>query len=262
MNNNGEFFDWLVNYILQTPQVLVVIVTILAVLIIVLLIFVMVILPGIISFNLYNRRQKKQEQYQNDIYTAKTIGVIRSMKQTGRYINENPEFCFVLDALTKDGTFFQTTVTENIPLIQISMLAPGEVISIRYDPENCSHAIGDNAPDIALIDELIARYQCQRHPEELSYDQRMELARNSVIKKALLESFRLTGKKEAGDQEAEVIVRITDNIAGDSVMSRTLYVNDKMLQYMIPGKYIDISIIPGKDSLFGIVTDITTKVVS
>ena len=41
----------------------------------------------------------------------------------------------------------------------------------------------------------------------------MEFNRNSVVKKALLESLRLTGKEEAGDWEAEVTVRVTDNAA-------------------------------------------------
>lgn len=30
---------------------------------------------------------------------------------------------------------------------------------------------------------------------------------------------------------------------------------------MVPGKYIDISVVPGKEDVFGIVTDIATKVV-
>ena len=44
----------------------------------------------------------------------------------------------------------------------------------------------------------------KRQPDELTYEQRMEFNRNSVVKKALLESLRLTGKEEAGDWEAEV----------------------------------------------------------
>lgn len=112
-----------------------------------------------------------------------------------------------------------------------------------------------------MLNERIARYQCRRHPDELTYEQRMEFNRNSVVKKALLESLRLTGKEEAGDWEAEVTVRVTDNAAGDTVMNRTLYLNDKMLRHMVPGKYIDISVVPGKEDVFGIVTDIATKVV-
>jgi len=37
-----------------------------------------------------------------------------------------------------------------------------------------------------VLNERIARYQCRRHPAELTYEQRMEFNRNSVVKKALL----------------------------------------------------------------------------
>ena len=109
------------------------------------------------------------------------------------------------------------------------------------------------------LNERIARYQCRRHPDELTYEQRMEFNRNSVVKKALLESLRLTGKEEAGDWEAEVTVRVTDNAAGDTVMNRTLYLNDKMLKLMVPGKYIDISVVPGREDFFGIVTEVVSE---
>ena len=152
-------------------------------------------------------------------------------------------------------------MTEIIPRAQLPMCAAGAPLSIRYDPADRSHAIGDDNPDADVLNERIARYQCRRHPDELTYEQRMEFNRNSVVKKALLESLRLTGKEEAGDWEAEVTVRVTDNAAGDTVMNRTLYLNDKMLRHMVPGKYIDISVVPGKEDVFGIVTDIATKVV-
>ena len=87
------------------------------------------------------------------------------------------------------------------------------------------------------------------------------LAETAWSKKALMENLRLTGKEEAGDWEVEATVRITDNAAGDTVMNRTLYLNDKMLKHMVPGKYIDISVVPGREDFFGIVTDIATKVV-
>ena len=197
------------------------------------------------------RRKREKEQRWRDARTVKTLGFIRSAKHTGRSVNDNPEFRFVVDALAEDGTFFDTTVTEIIPRAQLPMCAVGAPLSIRYDPADRSHAIGDDNPDADVLNERIARYQCRRHPGELTYEQRMELNRNSVVKKALLESLRLTGKEEAGDWEAKVTVRITDNEAGDTVMNRTLYLNDKMLKHMVPGKYIGISVVPGKKDFFG-----------
>ena len=174
--------------------------------------------------------------------TVQTVGFIRSTQQTGMYVNENPQLLFELDALAEDGTVFQTSVRKIIPMTAIAGMVPGRAIPIRYNPDNRDQAVWDDHPDELLAQERAARYQCQKHPGDLSYEQRMELLKNDVMKKALLKSFRLTGKEEAGDWEAEVTVRITDNAAGDTVMNRTLYLSDKLLRHMIPGKYIDISV--------------------
>lgn len=75
-----------------------------------------------------------------------------------------------------------------------------------------------------------------------------------------IRSARQTGKEEAGNWEAAATVRIPNNGAEDTVISRTLYLNHKLLKHMIPGKYIDISVVPGKEDFFGVVADIAVKV--
>ena len=114
------------------------------------------------------RRKREKEQRWRDARTVKTLGFIRSAKHTGRCVNDNPEFRFVVDALAEDGTFFETTVTEIIPRAQLPMCAVGAPLSIRYDPADRSHAIGDDNPDADVLNERIARYQCRRHPGELT----------------------------------------------------------------------------------------------
>ena len=218
----GAFFDWLLsnlNWIIP---------------VIFILAFALPILSVI-------RRLTKGHVSKNSC-TVQTVGFIRSTQQTGMYVNENPQLLFELDALAEDGTVFQTSVRKIIPMTAMAGMVPGRAIPIRYNPDNRTQAVWDDHPDESLAQERAARYLCQKHPGDLSYEQRMELLKNGVMKKALLKSFRLTGKEEAGDWEAEVTVRITDNAAGDTVMNRTLYLSDKLLRHMIPGKYIDISV--------------------
>ena len=74
----------------------------------------------------------------------------------------------------------------------------------------------------------------------------MELVKNGVMKKALLKSFRLTGKEEAGDYEAEAAIQL----AGEERDGHTT-----ALEYMIPGRYVDVRVIPGRENLFAFVLD-------
>ena len=80
------------------------------------------------------------------------------------------------------------------------------------------------------------------------------------MKRALLKSFRRTGKEGAGDYEAEGAIQLAGEEQSGHTFERTLYVPNTALEYLIPGRYVDVRIIPGKEDLFAIVLD--TSVVS
>ena len=118
----------------------------------------------------------------------------------------------------------------------------------------------DNHPDESLAQERAARYQCRKHPGDLSYEQRMELLKNGVMKKALLKSFRLTGKEEAGTMKRKRPFQLAGEEQSGHTFERTLYVPNTALEHLIPGRYVDVRVIPGREDLFAIVLD--TSVVS
>lgn len=231
----GAFFDWL----LSNPSGITTVIVILAF--------------AIPSFTAIRRLTKGHVS--KGSCTVQTVGFIRSTQQTGLYVNENPQLLFELDALAEDGTIFQTSVRKIIPMTAMAGMVPGRAIPIRYNPDNRTQAVWDNHPDESLAQERAARYQCRKHPGDLSYEQRMELVKNGVMKKALLKSFRLTGKEEAGDYEAEAAIQLAGEERDGHTFKRTLYVPDTALEYMIPGRYVDVRVIPGRENLFAFVLD-------
>lgn len=231
----GAFFDWL----LSNPSGITTVIVILAF--------------AIPSFTAIRRLTKGHVS--KGSWTVQTVGFIRSTQQTGLYVNENPQLLFELDALAEDGTIFQASVRKIIPITEIAGMVPGRAIPIRYNPDNRAQAVWDNHPDESLAQERAARYQCRKHPGDLSYEQRMELVKNGVMKKALLKSFRLTGKEEAGDYEAEAAIQLAGEEQDGHILARTLYVPDTALEYLIPGRYVDVRVIPGRENLFAFVLD-------
>ena len=231
----GAFFDWL----LSNPSGITTVIVILA--------FALPILFVI--------RRLTKGHVNKSSCTVQTVGFIRSTQQTGMYVNENPQLLFELDALAEDGTVFQTSVRKIIPITEIAGMVPGRAIPIRYNSDDRTRAKWDDHPDEALAQERAARYQCRKHPGDLSYEQRMELVKNGVMKKALLKSFRLTGKEEAGDYEAEAAIQLAGEEQDGHILARTLYVPDTALEYLIPGRYVDVRVIPGRENLFVFVLD-------
>ena len=231
----GAFFDWL----LSNSNGIITVIVILA-----------VAIPSLTVV----RRLTKGHVSKNSC-TVQTVGFIRSTRQTGLYVNENPQLLFELDALAEDGTVFQTSVRKIIPITAMAGMVPGRAIPIRYNPDDRIRAVWDDHPDESLAQERAARYLCQKHPGDLSYEQRMELLKNGVMKKALLKSFRLTGKEEAGDYEAEAAIQLAGEEQSGHTFERTLYVPNTALEYLIPGRYVDVRVIPGRENLFVFVLD-------
>ncbi|HIU94744.1 MAG TPA: hypothetical protein IAD24_06245 [Candidatus Aphodomorpha intestinavium] len=44
-------------------------------------------------------------------------------------------------------------------------------------------------------------------------------------------------------------------MAGEIEAKRTLYVTNGALDYLIPGKYVDVLVVPGRERLFGFAID-------
>ena len=92
--------------------------------------------------------------------TVQTVGFIRSTRQTGMYVNENPQLLFELDALAEDGTVFQTSVRKIIPMTAMAGMIPGRAIPIRYNPDNRTQAVFPAGRSPSAITRTTGRRQC------------------------------------------------------------------------------------------------------
>ena len=193
------------------------------------------------------KRKEKKGGYQ-----IHTVGFIRSIRQTGTYINENPQMRIQLDVLNESGGLFQSTLTAVFALSEMHMLTPAHPIPVLYNPSNLSDVILDHHADPEHIQSILDRYNSLKHPNDLTYAQREEIRHAGKPQKALLEHLRLTGKEEQGDLEAEIGIRITNTEKGDFTLQRTMYVTPKSLDYLTIGKYIDVTLLwkPEGESLF------------
>ena len=74
-----------------------------------------------------------------------------------------------------------------------------------------------------------------------------------VDKKALLESLRLTGNEERGEREAEITIRFFSADRESSTARRRMYLNDRVLENLAVGRYVNIRMVPEKKNLFAFV---------
>ena len=182
--------------------------------------------------------------------TERTVGIIRSAKQTNLRVNERPQFIISVDAIAEDGSPFPTTVRRIVSFSEIDSLSRGRVVPIRFNPMDTSQAVWDKDPDHARSQERLVLYLSVKHPKDLSYRSRLDIENRGVTKKAILENFRLTGHEECGDWEAEATIQITDTHGGSSSYTRRLYVTSDELDQLKKGMYLSVRFVPGREREF------------
>lgn len=185
--------------------------------------------------------------------TVQTVGFISEVRRTGKVIRHIPQMQIFVNALDEEGNFFQTSLKQMVAGHQIPLLKPAAAVPIRYNPKNRTQAVLDNYPDEERIQELLDRHTCSKHPGSMPLEERREINRNGIEKKALLENLRLTGNEERGEREAEITIRFFSGEKQTSTARRRMYLNDRVLENLAIGRCVNIRIVPEKKDLFAFV---------
>ena len=219
-----------------------------------------IVIGFIVLFFVFHRvrgsQKTKRVLGQKKLRTQEGLAIARSLSRTGLTVNDNPQMQVEADVMTEDGSTFPCTVRKILPLQSIVGFVPGTMFSVLYDPNDRENIVWNDNPDPERLFELTARYNAARHPSDLTFEQRLEIQKHGVEKKARLDDLRLTGREEAGDYEATAVIRITDDARGDIVAKRTLFLNEHQLNGLTVGKYIDVRILPSNPDFFTIIQSV------
>jgi hypothetical protein len=82
------------------------------------------------------RRSMQNGQLMKTGETAQ--GVILSVGQTGMYINEQPQLKIIIEVRPANRPPFQAEVKKVVPLLQLAQMQPGQMVEVKYDPNNTS----------------------------------------------------------------------------------------------------------------------------
>lgn len=188
--------------------------------------------------------------------SAPGVGIVRSKRQTGVYINENPQFEIEADLVRADGSVVCATLRQVVPLGEMHLVDEGVALPVRYDPEDPTDVALADDVDPALAQDIAARHRARTHPGDMPIELYRRISSEGVERWVRLDELRLTGRMEGGDYEARMTVTIEDDAAGDQSMSRTLYVSERALRTLVVGGHVKARLIPGVDGAFVVMADL------
>jgi hypothetical protein len=187
---------------------------------------------------------------------VKSVGFIKSLQQTGVYINNQPQLNIQLEVLNARGEKFMTSLKTVVSLTALSSVKEGVPLSIIYDPVTLECVI-DDQPDSAAIQEIVARYQAAHEVGGLSYEERMALYKQGVETPVIIKDLQITGAQRDNKYEMNLTIEFpADALGNKKLASRTLYCSQEQYSQFQIGKVITVSVVPGHENRFGLVTNV------
>jgi hypothetical protein len=171
--------------------------------------------------------------------------VITSLDQTGTYINEQPKCRIGLRVEPEQGPPFDTAAVQVVMLTQIPQFQPGQVVTVRYDPNNpgevAIEAFGHVAVSEAKAQRMINEGQ--------ALFARLNGSPSAVSALAIVKAFKPTGVTVNGNNPlAELQLKVLPSGEAPFEASLAAVFGVQGLHKYQPGQEVQVRYEPGDRS--------------
>lgn len=168
------------------------------------------------------------------------LGITREIRQTGTYINNNPQVAIKLAVIKQDGTEFETTIKPIIPLTDMGSLSINSPLPIKIDDRD----------RVALTSEVIDPEKLQSLYEEWGIKHGLFTAESVEIKKNGSESYATVnnlvplGSMQQDRIPVEIELTLTTTAGREETVTVRKEVPQEAWSYVQPGNVINVMYLP------------------
>ncbi|MET9024834.1 hypothetical protein ABZW96_04350 [Nocardia sp. NPDC004168] len=129
------------------------------------------------------------------------LGTVRSVRQTGVTVNDQPQVHVEFSVEGSDGKIFHSSAKMIVPLTELALLRAGVVLPVRYLPGRTDKVEVDLSGDAAaaqhaMNESLIRKGITTRH--------KLDIAERGIATQAVVQSLSVTGNIRDGHSEVEL----------------------------------------------------------
>ncbi|MGW5376010.1 hypothetical protein ACWESM_11250 [Nocardia sp. NPDC003999] len=134
------------------------------------------------------------------------LGTVRSVRQTGVTVNDQPQVHVEFSVEGSDGKIFHSSAKMIVPLTELALLRAGVVLPVRYLPGRTDKVEVDLSGDAAaaqhaMNESLIRKGMTTRH--------KLDIAERGIATQAVVQSLSVTGNIRDGHSEVELGLVVT-----------------------------------------------------
>ncbi|MBF6164226.1 hypothetical protein IU486_05475 [Streptomyces gardneri] len=134
------------------------------------------------------------------------LGTVRSVRQTGVTVNDQPQVHIEFSVEGADGKIFHSSAKMIVPFTELALLRAGVVLPVRYLPGRTDKVEVDLSGDAsaaqhAINESLIRKGMTTRH--------KLDIAERGIATQAVVQSLSVTGTIREGHSEVELGLVVT-----------------------------------------------------
>ncbi|MFJ9367567.1 hypothetical protein ACIRRA_24525 [Nocardia sp. NPDC101769] len=145
------------------------------------------------------------------------LGTIEGVRQTGVYLNEQPQVRIDFRVEGADGKVFASHAKMIVPLTQLALLRPGVVLPVRYLPDRLEKVEVDLSGDTSAAQEAMNAANIRKG---FTTPAKIDIARRGIAAQAVVRSLSVPGEIRDGHSRLDLMLVVT-RPDGSSFEART-----------------------------------------
>ncbi|MGK8521156.1 hypothetical protein ACRS6B_06155 [Nocardia asteroides] len=173
------------------------------------------------------------------------LGTVRSVRQTGVTVNDQPQVHIEFSVEGEDGKIFHSSAKMIVPFTELALLRAGVVLPVRYLPGRTDRVEVDLSGDAsaaqhAMNESLIRKGMTTRH--------KLDIAERGIATQAVVQSLSVTGTIRAGHSEVELGLVVTRPDGSTFATRVTKFLAPGSVAQVQVGRVLRAHYLPGNES--------------
>ncbi|WP_227997629.1 hypothetical protein [Nocardia australiensis] len=134
------------------------------------------------------------------------IGTIKSFRQTGLTVNDQPQVRIEFSVEGMDGKIFDSAAKMIVPLTELALLQPGVVLPVRYLPDRTDKVEVDRSGDPAAAQRAMNESMIRKG---FTTRGKLDIAARGIATQAVVQSLSVPGEIRDGHTKIELGLAVT-----------------------------------------------------
>ncbi|MBC2640546.1 MULTISPECIES: hypothetical protein [unclassified Rhodococcus (in: high G+C Gram-positive bacteria)] len=172
------------------------------------------------------------------------IGTVRSVRQTGMTLNDQPEVRIDVGVEGADGKMFESHARMIVPLTELALLQPGVVLPVRYLPNRTDKVEIDRSGDMSSAQEALNRSMIR---QGITTPGKLDIAARGIAAQAVVQSLSVPGEIRNGNSKVALGLVVTRPDGTTFTTRVEKFLPPRSVAHVQVGRVVTVHYLPGNE---------------